>query len=361
MKKVFLLLFLFLLSSINSTTKTKEASKNSKAQNLKKSINTKELSENQISYVDYIKTIYERINYYRKIHSSPKLLKNKGLEDKALELANEALSTGIVEETEKYGINYVETEVYLDDPNLIVDYMYKQKEEFKFGPMDFSEDGTMFMQLVWKTSRYVGCGMANDKEKSLYTYVCLFDPKMDEDDYATIARNVLPDKSVREKYYSYDAYINNIYIRMNYYRLQHKSMSLIRNKRLENKALELAKEALINGEVSDSSQYGINYVESEVYLDDPNLIVDYMYNKNEEFNFDTLEFSEDGTLFMQLVWKKSRNVGCGIAKDKERSLYAYVCLFDPKMDEEDREEITKNVVPVAEVSPRKGNTIYRKK
>ena len=148
-----------------------------------------------ISYDDYMKTIYERMNYYREKHQAPKVSKSKLLEKKALEMAKEALKNGEVGESSKYGINYLETEVYMDDPNVLVDYMYNQKEWFNFGTLEFSDDATLFMQLVWKSSRNVGCALEKDTEKSLFAYVCLFEPKMKEEDYAAIAKNVLPKES----------------------------------------------------------------------------------------------------------------------------------------------------------------------
>ena len=234
MKYVFLLLFLFLLSSINSTTKTKETPKNLKAQN------------NLTPYKFRTELLRKMNEVRRKHHAKPlswdsKLAQNaKAVIDKIGEL-EDPMTIEMEITGEIIFIMYQDN--YIDLDNVV--WSWEKEEDFyNYNYPWYEELSAMFTQLVWKESTKVGCAFSSEKtnDENLRDYlnivVCKFDPKgnieymnYDKDKKSFMklyADNVLPEEiikaeikdikkslktkeEVREKQINYVDYIKKIY------------------------------------------------------------------------------------------------------------------------------------------------------
>ncbi len=122
--------------------------------------------------------------------------------------------------------------------------------------------------------------------------------------------------------------------RHNYYRDQHRVSKLRKNDGIEEIAQQFSKKLIEKGQLVRSANkykgeplgenlyYGLNsgYVGTEP--------VDVWYKGEEKFDYKANKMTEGTGHFTQLVWKNTKEIGCGISQDAEGGYYV-VCNYYP--------------------------------
>ncbi|KAK1932766.1 SCP-like extracellular protein family protein [Babesia divergens] len=135
------------------------------------------------------------LNSYRDFHSSPHLEWSSKLASDARRSANE-LSRRVscnlpLYYRDEIGTNYVASDVASFTEELAARFWYEGHSDYDFqegGPENRNPNVLSFTQLVWKSSKDVGCGVACcDKERLIL--VCRFHPAGNIQGYYT--QNVL--------------------------------------------------------------------------------------------------------------------------------------------------------------------------
>lgn len=114
-------------------------------------------------------------NRYRNVHGSPKLRFDPTLTTYALQRARFLAATDIFAHLKDapYGENLFMS----NDPNTkckdAVEWWYEKEEgKFDYNKSEFEVDTAHFTQIVWRSSRYVGCAMARSSLTG-YVYVAV--------------------------------------------------------------------------------------------------------------------------------------------------------------------------------------------
>lgn len=112
---------------------------------------------------------------------------------------------------------------------------------------------------------------------------------------------------------------NQILSRHNTYRAQHQVGNLVRNSAVETIAQDYSEYLAANGKFEHSgnkfngNSLGENLYKSYGMAVSGTNAVDLWYNEVEIYDFNNQGFSSGTGHFTQLVWKNSKNLGCGIA------------------------------------------------
>lgn len=116
-------------------------------------------------------------NRYRAQHCAPPLAWSKQLADVAQKWANTLRDKGCMfghSPGAKYGENLAAGTQGALDPESTVAMWYDEIQHYKFGSGGFSMQTGHFTQVVWRSTKYVGCGHATCKGNDIY--VCNYDP-----------------------------------------------------------------------------------------------------------------------------------------------------------------------------------------
>ena len=107
--------------------------------------------------------------------------------------------------------------------------------------------------------------------------------------------------------------------RHNTYRKQHQVGDLVRNSAIEQIAQAYSEKLAASGEFQHSgNKFNGNSLGENLYKNfgssvDGNGPVDMWYNEVTKYDFNNQGFSMETGHFTQVVWKNSKNLGCGIA------------------------------------------------
>lgn len=116
-------------------------------------------------------------NAYRAKHCAPPLTWSKKLADVAQSWANTLRDKGCVfghSPGMKYGENLAAGTEGALDPSSTVDMWYDEIKLYKFPNGGFSMQTGHFTQVVWRSTKQVGCGHVTCKGNDIY--VCNYDP-----------------------------------------------------------------------------------------------------------------------------------------------------------------------------------------
>ena len=115
---------------------------------------------------------------------------------------------------------------------------------------------------------------------------------------------------------------SQILSRHNTYRKQHQVGNLVRNSEIEKIAQKYSEQLAASGEFKHSSnKFNGNSLGENLYKNygttvDGNGAVDLWYNEVAKYDYKNPGFSMETGHYTQLVWKGSKNLGCGIACGK---------------------------------------------
>ncbi|KAG4078725.1 hypothetical protein HA402_015315 [Bradysia odoriphaga] len=133
-----------------------------------------------VATADYRQDALDLHNQYRKKHNSPPLALSDKLNNVAQNWAQNMADSNEMEHSNgKYGENlYMSSNTKLSDSAAVLEattqwYNENKKYNYRFGK--FSSGTGHFTQVVWKSSKYMGIGVARS---SRGVYVCAnYDPK----------------------------------------------------------------------------------------------------------------------------------------------------------------------------------------
>jgi hypothetical protein len=116
-------------------------------------------------------------NRYRAKHCAPPLTWSKKLADYAQKWADTLKAKGCVfghSSGTTYGENLGAGSIGALDPKSTVDMWYDEIKIYRFPNGGFSMQTGHFTQLVWRSTKQVGCGHVQCKGNDIY--VCEYDP-----------------------------------------------------------------------------------------------------------------------------------------------------------------------------------------
>lgn len=116
-------------------------------------------------------------NDYRQKHGAPPLVMDERLNNLAQNWANRMAATGQFQHrpNNKFGENLAYYENVKVDGRTPVQGWYDEIEFYDYNRPVFSEKTGHFTQLVWKSTRKVGCGVAQARGGRVYV-ACNYDP-----------------------------------------------------------------------------------------------------------------------------------------------------------------------------------------
>uniref|UniRef100_A0A6Q2WZ70 SCP domain-containing protein n=1 Tax=Esox lucius TaxID=8010 RepID=A0A6Q2WZ70_ESOLU len=232
----------------------------------------------------------------------------------------------------------------------VVDAWYKQVENYDFSKPGHQDKTGQFTQLVWRSSKEVGVGMANSGT-GMVTVVANFKPAGNITNPGYYALNVLPkgskvtnepvqDVTLRMqtlKVTSLSASELNTFVRdlltsLNQYRSQHGAGRLELSSALTREAQEWADHLIsINRLMNRNKGHGENIFclsGSSKTAPTGSYVAESWYKEIEKYNFSSPGFKNGAGNFTQMVWKSSKQVGLGLATNGLGKFIA-VAFFDP--------------------------------
>ena len=142
---------------------------------------------------DFRAGILERHNLYRVSHRVNEVRWNTGLERHAIEWAKRLAREDKMyhRQPNRYGENIYWISGGIADPRSVVDAWYGEVKDYNFLKGDFTPGTGHFTQVVWSTTREIGCGFARSASGGVYV-VCNYDPPGNV--LGRFAENVFPSR-----------------------------------------------------------------------------------------------------------------------------------------------------------------------
>ena len=248
--------------------------------------------------------------------------------------------------TENFSFNaiqtwYKESEFYFNNP-----------EHFYFSPH--------FTQLVWKSTKLLGCGLSCNTENCYL--VCNYYPTGNVlNEYYN---NVFPIQAIKKEEKSenlvedvsesnepLEKFRNEITERHNYYRKEHYVGELQRDPELEKLAQDVAEymseidSIYYNYEKYNEQTISKNFFYDNNFLDGEE-VADEWYSQIKNYDFKNPATKKISLIkdFSNLIWKKTKKIGCGYScKNEDKKCY-YCCAYYPGGIES---ALMDNILPVA--------------
>ncbi|XP_037957618.1 glioma pathogenesis-related protein 1-like [Teleopsis dalmanni] len=262
-------------------------------------------------------------NEFRAMHGTPSLTLNRSMCTYAKEWAEHLCKRNILEHrsANKYGENlYLTTAVNLNAKCAVTTW-YNEFVNYKSSKPGFAMNTGHFTQVVWKSSRELGVGIATDGRRTWV--VANYNPPGNV--FGQYAQNV-----AAKRYYNMASNFNKeVLDAHNKLRADHGCPPLKITAELNKFAEEWANNLASKNKLEhrDNNAYGENiyYAEGmDIKGDHP---VKMWYKEIEKYNFSDPKFSPQTGHFTQLIWKDTKEVGVGIAK-RDNKTYV-VCNYAP--------------------------------
>uniref|UniRef100_A0AAZ3NZ36 GLI pathogenesis-related 2 n=1 Tax=Oncorhynchus tshawytscha TaxID=74940 RepID=A0AAZ3NZ36_ONCTS len=209
----------------------------------------------------------------------------------------------------------------------VVDAWYKQEENYDFSKPGHQDKTGQFTQLVWRSSKEVGVGMANG-DTGMLVVVAHFKPAGNISNPGYHAQNVMPkgskvtDKPVevvtsRMQALAVNSLSGEQFVDAhNDYRRKHGAPPLALSRDLCNSAQKWADHLLsIKSLKHSSTNHGENLYYAYSSTPKNLLVMDSWYSEIKDYHFNKPGFSSSTGHFTQVVWKDCSEVGVGLATD----------------------------------------------
>ena len=260
-----------------------------------------------------------------------------------------------------------------------LDYWYDEEAPvYDYKDPGFSQDTAQFTQIVWKSTKKLGCGIAcNAEDKACYV-LCYYYPHGNTD--TLYGENVLPRTSPFEqvpkeeepeenpedpKHDDHDPLDKNdkeeidpqaepekfkdqLLNRHNFYRARHQVGNLERDAKLEEIAQKtadtMAKED--NWYFTEEKYNGEDVQQNLIAFSgkvNGESIVDSWYEGSLKYDFNKQGWSSETGGFTQMIWKATTKIGCASSLVKGQDKSYAVCIYYPAGNWEG--EFEKNVFP----------------
>jgi len=138
------------------------------------------------------KQLLDRHNFHRYVHAAPPLVWNDTIANYAQEWAEKnARANRMFHRTaHKYGENIYMMSGGTPTGNQVVDSWYSEIKYYNFNRPGFGYNTGHFTQVVWKSTKQLGCGWANSSNGGIYV-VCNYSPAGNITNPGRFAANVL--------------------------------------------------------------------------------------------------------------------------------------------------------------------------
>lgn len=296
-------------------------------------------------------------NNYRSKHGCPPLKLSAQLNKYANDWAQQLAKVGTLEHrpNDKYGQNLFMASNYDPSAEEVVKDWYSEIKDYDFERPDFSTDTGNFTQLIWKNTRELGVGI---QKIGVTAYiVCHYHPQGNligefrenvpsikkelEQGLRTPSDTSIDDRQLAcgGEMSSKPVYTSNIWGMSfdeqclnshNKYRSMHGCPPLVLNEELSTYATEWAQHLARSGKFEHrcNNRYGENLFYGSGYVvagEDP---VKSWYEEIKNYNFNRPGFHQTTGHFTQLIWKKTKQLGVGIAL--EGRVTFVVCNYEPQ-------------------------------
>ncbi|KAK6316362.1 hypothetical protein J4Q44_G00138860 [Coregonus suidteri] len=232
----------------------------------------------------------------------------------------------------------------------VVDVWYKQEEKYDFSKPGHQDKTGQFTQLVWRSSKEVGVGLANSGTGMLIV-VAHFEPSGNITNPGYYAQNVMPkgskvtDKPVevitsKMQVLAVNSLSANelgqfgqaLLKSLNQYRSQHGAGPLVLSPALTREAQDWAAHLVSRNTLMNSGKgHGENIFccsGSRTVAPTGSDVAESWYKEIEKYNFSSPGFQSGAGNFTQMVWKSSKQVGVGLATSGQGTFIA-VAFYDP--------------------------------
>ncbi|XP_029109052.1 GLI pathogenesis-related 2 isoform X2 [Scleropages formosus] len=226
----------------------------------------------------------------------------------------------------------------------VVDTWYKEADNYDYSRSGVQSKTEHFTQLVWRSSKEVGVGRANNGEGKVII-VAQFEPAGNITNPGFYVRNVLPKgskvtdkppeketKAVPLPDKELEHFIQSLLKEQNQYRKQHGAQPLVQSAALSKEAQDWAIH-LVGIQIlkNTDKQYGQNMwyrCGSNKATPEGLEVAESWYKESAKYSFDSPGFKTGTGNFTQMVWKSSEKVGIGLATDGNGQ---FICVefFDP--------------------------------
>ncbi|KAM9324102.1 uncharacterized protein PAF06_000100 [Gastrophryne carolinensis] len=311
-------------------------------------------------------------NNYRAMHGAKPLQLNSRICQDAQKWAEHLLTLKTLKHSDtSYGENiWAKT----GSPSITVtgqevaDSWYKEEKNYNFSKPGHQPDSGHFTQMVWKTSKEVGVGLASSG-KGMFIVVAQYNPCGNITNPGFYARNVLPrgskvtDDDDDEDGFVKDSAANGIiaipekYLKTfrkdllsehNNYRRMHSAGALQLSTSLTQEAQKWADHLIGMRALQNSdSEHGENLWYrwgTDTSLPTGKEVGESWYNEIAKYNFSTPGFQSGSGNFTQMIWKASSQVGFGLSTDN-KGMYIAVGFYDPAGNIANKGYFDDNVLP----------------
>lgn len=311
-------------------------------------------------------------NNYRAMHGAKPLQLNSRISQEAQKWAEHLLTLKTLKHSDtSYGENiWAKT----GSPSITVagqevaDSWYKEEKNYNFSKPGHQPDTGHFTQMVWKTSKEVGVGVASSG-KGMFIVVAQYNPCGNITNPGFYARNVLQrgskvtDDDDDEDGFVKDSAVNGIVAipekdlktfrkdllnEHNKYRRLHGSGALQLSTSLMQEAQKWADHLVGMRALQNSdSEHGENLWYrwgTDTSLPTGKEVAESWYNEITKYNFSTPGFQSGSGNFTQMIWKSSNQVGFGLSTDN-KGMYIAVGFYDPAGNIANKGYFDDNVLP----------------
>jgi uncharacterized protein YkwD len=309
-----------------------------------------------------------RHNEYRLQHQVDKLERLSDLESIAQSWAEKiAADRNLQHSSNKYKGNSLGENLYMGPLNdklgfNTVDLWYNEYPNYDFNNPDWTPGAGHFTQVVWKSSKFLGCGAGCNTNN--YCYVCCnyypagnyltqFDknvfPKSSTAPDTSAPDTAAPDTAAPDTAApdtaapdtaapdttvdpQLETFREDAKKRHNELRADHQVGSLERDSLLEKYALNDAKEMVAKDTyIFTTEKYNGEYIGENIFWAYGDFtgkgITDMWYKGVEKYNFNSPGYNSEAGGFTQVVWKNTKKIGCAYSC-KGKECYGN-CLYYP--------------------------------
>ncbi|CAH0545884.1 unnamed protein product [Brassicogethes aeneus] len=281
-------------------------------------------------------------NIYRKLHGSQPLSLDEEICIESQIWANHLAATNTFETSsnEKYGENIYT--ISSSDPTFTitgynpVDSWYDEVHlhDFTREPTEFSS--LHFTQVVWKSTKTLGVGVSKSEDGTIYVVANYFPPGNYQKEYlANVGMAEKPKHKPagaidKEKFAAEALSVHNEY------RRKHGVAELVLNKEMSDYAQEwaetLAKKSSLTHRANNKYGENIFSVYSSDFSHVPSArdAVKEWYDEGKHYtNYAKESINQKALHFTQVVWKESKELGVGVAKNQKGQTYV-IANYNPR-------------------------------
>ncbi|KAM4662523.1 uncharacterized protein O3C94_011005 isoform 2-T2 [Discoglossus pictus] len=321
---------------------------------------------------DFAQDFLRANNTYRSRHGAKPLQLNPRISQEAQKWAEHLLTLKTLKHSDtSYGENIWAKS---GGPNITVtgqevaDTWYKEEKNYNFSKPGYQADTGHFTQMVWKTSKEVGVGLASSG-KGMFIVVAQYNPSGNITNPGFYTRNVLPrgskvtDDDDDEGGFVKDTSANtpvtipekdlksfkkDLLNEHNKYRKVHGSGSLLLSNDLSQEAQKWSDHLVgIRALQNSDTQHGENLWYrwgTDTSFPTGKEVAESWYNEIDKYNFTTPGFQSGSGNFTQMIWKASTQVGFGLSTDS-KGMYIAVGFYDPAGNIANKGYFEDNVLP----------------